>query len=156
MARILLAEDNPINQELIKNMLELLACQIEITANGREVLSAWSSGAYDLVLMDGQMPEMDGYEATRRIREYERAASERGEQEHHTIIIALTGHAMEGDREQCLAVGMDDYVSKPFTLKQLQSALARWLPQQFPAQKSASRPGTISTSSSEAAEPFRA
>ena len=127
-ARILLAEDNPVNRVLVINMLGLLHCQVDTAVNGREALMALSRTAYDLILMDCQMPEMDGYEATRLIREREQAAAKENPPGSHIIIIALTGHAMKGDREQCLAAGMDDYLPKPFTLKAFQSILERWLP----------------------------
>jgi CheY-like chemotaxis protein len=130
VARILLAEDNPMNQELVIAMLTLFNCQVDTAVNGREALEAWSGTSYDLIFMDGQMPEMDGYEATRLIRERERAAAQEKPPGSHTIIIALTGHAMKGDREQCLAAGMDDYLPKPFTLKEFHSILERWLPMQ--------------------------
>jgi two-component system, sensor histidine kinase and response regulator len=123
---VLLAEDNPINQEVVREMLENLGCQVDVVGNGREAVGAISSATYDLVFMDCQMPEMDGYEATRSIRQRETTQIEGRAR---IPIIALTGLAMEGDREQCLAAGMDDYLSKPFRMKELQAILTRWLPQ---------------------------
>jgi len=132
-ARILLVEDNPVNREVACGMLEMLHCQIDMAENGREALDATAEGDYDLVLMDCQMPEMDGLTATKliRAREVERA----GEGDHtknpshrHLPIVALTAHAMQGDREQCLSVGMDDYLTKPFTLIQIEQVLSHWLP----------------------------
>ena len=133
--RILLAEDNPVNQEVALGMLEALGCQADLAANGREVLEALKRKAYDVVLMDCQMPEMDGFEATRRIRDMEtrgvplcplplapRPSPSR------IPIVAVTAHAITGDRERCLAAGMDDYLSKPFMQDQLQALLVRWLP----------------------------
>jgi PAS domain S-box-containing protein len=122
---VLLAEDNPVNQEVAVGMLESLGCRVKVVANGREAVEAWKHQAYDLVLMDCEMPEMDGFEVTRIIR-----ATELHDALPHTPIIALTAHALEGIREQCLAAGMDAYLSKPFTLVQLQTSLARWLAQQ--------------------------
>ncbi len=123
-ARILLVEDNPVNQELAQHMLEHLGCTCAIAHNGREALVAIEREAFDAVLMDCQMPEMDGYEATAAIRlhEHTSAAGKR------LPIVALTAGAVEGERAKCLAAGMDDYLSKPFSLDQLESVLRRWLP----------------------------
>ena len=127
---ILLAEDNPVNQEVASSMLGNMGCTVEIAVNGREALEALSRGRYDIVLMDCQMPEMDGFEATRQYREREARArltdSSVGKNGGRVPIVALTAHAMKGDREQCLAAGMDDYLSKPFTQDQLGEVLERW------------------------------
>ncbi len=123
-ACILLAEDNPVNQEVALNMLEALGCRVELAADGREALEKASRSGFDLILMDCQMPEMDGYEATRLIRESEQAS---GAEQDATPIVALTANAMEGDRDRCLAAGMDDYLSKPFTQDRLCEVLRRWL-----------------------------
>jgi signal transduction histidine kinase/DNA-binding response OmpR family regulator len=122
--RILLAEDNPINQEVVLAMLETLGCRADVAADGQAALDALSLAPYDAVLMDCQMPIMDGYEATARIRRKEQAAPG----SRRTPIIALTANALEGDRERCLAAGMDDYLSKPLRQEALQETLARWLP----------------------------
>lgn len=124
-AHVLLAEDNPINQEVSRRMLQKLGCSFEIVENGEEALKALCQKRFDLVLMDCQMPEMDGYTATGAIRRMQ-ARGDFGTR--HIPIVALTAHAMAGDREQCLAVGMDDYLRKPFTLDQLYQTLIRWLP----------------------------
>ncbi len=124
-SRILLAEDNQVNQEVALGMLKALSCEVDIATNGQEALDAVARASYDLVLMDCQMPEMGGLEATTIIRE--REASMGGKP---TPIIALTAHATASDREQCLAAGMDDYLSKPFTQEQLFSVIERWLPSQ--------------------------
>ena len=112
--KILLAEDNIVNQKVAMKMLERLGYQADIAANGEEVLKALKDRPYDIVLMDVQMPEMDGLEATRRIR------SASGCQPY---IIAMTAHAMKGDREVCLEAGMNDYVSKPVRMEELQAAI---------------------------------
>jgi signal transduction histidine kinase/CheY-like chemotaxis protein len=121
--RILVAEDNPVNQEVALAMLEGLGCEAEVANNGHEAVEAMKRGHYDLVLMDWRMPEMDGFEAVAVIRrlEAERPGGPR------TPVIALTANAMEGDRERCLAAGMDDYLAKPFKQEQLQAILSRWL-----------------------------
>jgi signal transduction histidine kinase/CheY-like chemotaxis protein/HPt (histidine-containing phosphotransfer) domain-containing protein len=123
MPRVLLAEDNLVNQTLAVMVLETLHCEVEVVCNGKEAVNAVFNREYDLVLMDCQMPEMDGYEATRiiRMRELERKGV-RG----RITIIALTANAMDGDRERCLAAGMDDYIAKPFTPPQIQAILNRW------------------------------
>ncbi len=129
--RVLLVEDNRINQAVARKMLQKLGCRIDLAENGVEAVAAYQRAAYDVILMDGQMPEMDGYEATRQIRALE-AATETGADDSHSThvpIIAMTAHAMEGDRERCLNVGMDDYLSKPFTRPQLADVMRRWLAQ---------------------------
>jgi CheY-like chemotaxis protein/HPt (histidine-containing phosphotransfer) domain-containing protein len=121
-ARVLLAEDNPVNQEVALGMLEALGLTVAVADNGRQAVAQVAAAAYDLVLMDCQMPELDGFGATAEIRRGERA---RGG---HLPIVALTANALDGDREICLAAGMDDYLSKPFTREQLVATLRRWLP----------------------------
>jgi CheY-like chemotaxis protein len=125
--RVLLAEDNPVNQEVAASMLESLGCQVTMVANGSAAVAALAQTAFDLVLMDCQMPEMDGFTATRVLRERECQTGSG-----HLPIIALTANAFVQDREQCLAAGMDDYLSKPFTLQQLHTTLGRWLPHGCP------------------------
>ena len=122
--RVLLAEDNPVNQEVAAAMLDDLGFKVDIADDGRAAVAAARRRRYDLVFMDCQMPALDGFEATEAIRELERANPEPG----RVPIVALTANAVEGDREQCLVVGMDDYVSKPFTQAQLALVLERWLP----------------------------
>jgi signal transduction histidine kinase/DNA-binding response OmpR family regulator len=119
--RVLLAEDNEVNQLLAQTHLQALGCEVTLAANGEEALRQWQAGPHDLVLMDCQMPELDGYQATRRMREIEAAQPGRP----RTPIVALTANAMEGDRERCLAAGMDDYLSKPFTREALGTAIER-------------------------------
>ena len=119
--RVLLAEDNLVNQKVGVAMLRKLGVEAEVAGNGLEAIRALQGGAFDLVLMDCQMPDVDGFEASRRIR-----AGEAGESNRRLPIIALTAHVMQGDREACLAAGMDDYLAKPLQLEQLQAALARY------------------------------
>ncbi|MHC1726129.1 MAG: response regulator [Syntrophobacteraceae bacterium] len=125
---ILLAEDNLVNQDVAKSMLAALGLSVDVVSTGRQALDALANKSYGLVLMDCQMPEMDGYEATRQIREMERTASAAGKGGFHLPIIAITAHAMEGDRQSCLNAGMDDYLSKPFNRSQLKEIMQRWLP----------------------------
>jgi PAS domain S-box-containing protein len=120
-ARILLAEDNTVNQKIALRLLEKSGLTADLARNGREAVEAAQKASYDLILMDCQMPEMDGFEATMEIRKLEQATSK------HTPIVALTANAMAGDRERCLDCGMDDYVSKPFDVKALQGLITRWL-----------------------------
>ena len=118
VARVLLAEDNPVNQIVAVKMLERLGCRVDVAADGQEVVTMSERFPYDVIFMDVQMPVFDGLEATRRIRERENGSS-------HVHIIAMTANAMDGDRERCIAAGMDDYVSKPITTQALEAALAR-------------------------------
>jgi PAS domain S-box-containing protein len=136
---ILLVEDNPVNREVACGMLETFNCHIETAENGREAVDAVAATEYALIFMDCQMPEMDGLTATRMIRERESLAQRditdsRHRSSRRVPIVALTAHAMQGDRELCLAAGMDDYLTKPFTLSQLEHLLARWVPRTPTAQ----------------------
>ena len=117
--QILLAEDHPINQEVILNQLSLLGYQADLAINGQEALDSLANKNYDLVFMDCQMPLKDGYATTRELRQREGG-------NRHTIVIALTAHAMPADREKCLAAGMDDYLSKPVEQEELEAILQCW------------------------------
>jgi PAS domain S-box-containing protein len=125
-ARILIAEDNPVNRRVALGQLAKLGCTATAVANGCEVLAALERAAYDIVLTDCQMPEMDGYETTRAIRAWESDLARPRRWQAPLHIIAMTAHAMQGDREKCLAAGMNSYVSKPVQLAELQAVLERW------------------------------
>jgi CheY-like chemotaxis protein len=120
---ILVVEDNPVNLEVALGMLEMLGCSAETAENGHQALETLSQGRFDAILMDCQMPEMDGFEATREIRRREQQAGS----SRPFPIIALTANAMKGDRERCLAAGMDDFLSKPFQKNQLRQVLEHHL-----------------------------
>jgi CheY-like chemotaxis protein len=124
--RILVAEDNLVNQKLVSRLLEKMGYDVRLVFNGQEAVHAIEQGTYAAVLMDCQMPVMDGLVATETIRAREAAQHLR-----HTPIIALTAHVIAGDKERCLAAGMDDYLSKPLNPDKLKPALKYWL-QQFP------------------------
>ncbi|MCW9050558.1 MAG: response regulator [Deltaproteobacteria bacterium] len=122
-ANVLLAEDNMVNQQVAKGVLRKLGCQVDLAMNGSEALSLAEENQYDIIFMDCQMPRMDGYEATGGIRQHEIIkGAER------TPIIALTANALSGDREKCLAAGMDDYISKPFGQDRIAKILETWIP----------------------------
>ena len=122
--RILLAEDNIVNQKVACRTLEKLGYRVDVAADGRAAITAWQTGRYDLILMDCQMPVLDGYEATREIRQLESMGKEASQ---HIPIVALTAHAMKGADRDCAAAGMDDYLTKPINRTQLQNSLDRWL-----------------------------
>ena len=134
--RILLAEDNAINLRITTRLLEKLGLAVDAVTNGREAVDAVTKKNYGLILMDCQMPEMDGFEATAVIRNRERNSG-------HIPICALTANAMPGDRERCLAAGMDDYIAKPVSLEKLQEAIDRWIPR---AASPATSPGVAGRS----------
>jgi CheY-like chemotaxis protein len=129
---ILLAEDNPVNQKLALTQLDRLGYVADAVENGREAVEVvvGSQDRYALILMDVQMPEMDGLAATRAIRAAEVTTGK------HVPIIAMTANAMQGDREACVAAGMDDYISKPVNRDKLRDVLDRWLPLQVSAPES--------------------
>ncbi|MFN3690122.1 MAG: response regulator, partial [Fimbriimonadales bacterium] len=119
--RVLVVEDNPVNQKVVLRQLERWGVHAQVAPNGVEALRLFEEGDFDVILMDCQMPEMDGFEATRRIRERERVQGLP-----RTPIIALTANAMAEDRAACAQAGMDDYLAKPFKPEALQAVLLRW------------------------------
>jgi CheY-like chemotaxis protein len=119
--KVLLVEDSPVNEEVARVMLETLGCSVTSVSNGREAIEAWNRDYYDLILMDCQMPVMDGYEAAQHIREHESSSC-------RLPIIAVTAHAISGEQQRCVSVGMDDYLAKPYSIKNLELLLERWLP----------------------------
>ncbi|MGE0439540.1 MAG: response regulator [Gemmatimonadales bacterium] len=119
--RVLLVDDNPVNQKVAAKMLTKLGCHVDLATNGKEAVEMWQRMPFELILMDCQMPVMDGYEATAAIRTY-------GQREARVPIVALTANAMEGDRDRCLRAGMDDYLAKPIKLEELRTVLTRWAP----------------------------
>jgi CheY-like chemotaxis protein len=121
-ARVLLVEDHPVNQEVAAQMLRTLSCDVETVGDGRAALAALEAGSHDIVLMDCNMPVMDGFQATAELRRREQATGAV-----RVPIIALTANALQGDRQRCLEAGMDDYLSKPFTAVALGEMLERWL-----------------------------
>ncbi len=121
-ARILLAEDNPVNQLVARKMLEKFGMQVVVVDNGNQALKQLEKESFDIVLMDCQMPELDGLAATRILRDYENQMSRS-----RTTVIAMTANVMEGDRERCLSAGMDDYLGKPVKLDELEAVICRWL-----------------------------
>ncbi len=125
-ARLLLAEDNPFNQRVATMMLQRLGCRVDLAADGREALARAAAVPYDLILMDCQMPEMDGYAAAAALRAREGTGP-------RVPIVALTAHALAGDRERCLGAGMDDYLTKPLRPEALREVLVRWLGARAPA-----------------------
>jgi len=120
-AKVLLVEDNPINQKVAVVLLERLGLDVEVANNGKEALLAYSQGKFSIILMDCHMPEMDGFEATVAIRKLEAQLGV------YTPIIAVTALAMAGDRERCIAAGMDDYLSKPIDTQLLKLKISHWL-----------------------------
>ena len=120
--RLLVVDDNPVNQKVAVKMLEKLGYRVDVAGNGNEALAALTRHRYNLVFMDCQMPELDGFETTRMIRSHEQPGT-------RLPIIAMTANAMQGDREHCLSSGMDDFVSKPVKSQDLSKVLTQWLDQ---------------------------
>jgi CheY-like chemotaxis protein len=114
--RILVADDNAINRRVAELMLKHAGFTVDMASDGSEAVEAHTSRPYDVILMDSQMPVMDGFEATRRIRQLDQP---------QPVIIAITANALSGERERCLSLGMDDYVSKPFTAEQLRTVVRK-------------------------------
>ncbi|HBZ72584.1 MAG TPA: hypothetical protein DEP35_23755, partial [Deltaproteobacteria bacterium] len=128
---VLLVEDNVVNQDVAREMLESLGCRVHVASDGLEAVDLAFHGEYDAILMDIQMPGMDGYQATQSIRSQEEREKQRlqGGSVRRTPIIALTANAMQGDKQECLNAGMDDYLTKPFRREELLETLRRWLPE---------------------------
>ncbi len=126
-AKVLVAEDNPVNQEVAIEILKHLGCEVEIAGNGEDAVVMHAQGTYDVIFMDCQMPKMDGYMATRLIRKHEGGGE-------HIPIIAMTAHALKGDRERCIEAGMDDYISKPVTPDTVMDAVLRWFRAEEPGE----------------------
>lgn len=124
---VLVAEDNRINQLYLVELIQYFGCKVDLVENGEEALAAIKRHRYDLVLMDCQMPEMDGLTATAEVRKLEKS----GQQTGRVPIVAITANALQGDLERCLEAGMDDYVSKPIESHRLQEVLAKWLKQRL-------------------------
>ncbi|MFW5698999.1 MAG: response regulator, partial [Planctomycetota bacterium] len=126
--RVLVVEDNAVNQLVTVGMVSRMGLAVDAAATGREAIARLEQHDYDLVLMDCQMPDMDGYAATRHVRDPASAV-----RNHRVPIIALTANALEGDRERCLDAGMDDHIGKPIRLEDLATALTRWIRRRDPA-----------------------
>ena len=124
--RVLLCDDNVINQKVALRLLQQMGYRADLAANGLEALAALDRQPYDLIFMDVMMPEMDGLEATRLIRERQKQPSQFPNYKSSIIIVAMTASAMQGDREKCLAAGMDDYVAKPVRLEDVRAIVERW------------------------------
>ncbi len=144
-ARVLVAEDNPVNRLVAVGLLESLGCQVDVAENGRQAVAMSEGGDYRAIFMDCQMPELDGYQATAEIRR-------RGDSGASVPIIAMTAHTMEGDRERCLAAGMSDYISKPVTADALEAVVSRNVtPSEDAAETTASVVGTSGQAAASAA-----
>jgi CheY-like chemotaxis protein len=137
---ILLCDDNAINQKVAARILQTIGYQPDLAGNGREALDALDKKPYDLIFMDVMMPEMDGLEATRAIRERQKDGVAHPNYQSRIIIVAMTAQAMQGDREKCLAAGMDDYLSKPILPKDVRATVERWGPQATPAAPATTAP----------------
>jgi CheY-like chemotaxis protein len=145
--RILLCDDNAINQKVAARILQQLGYQPGLANNGHEALDALDRQPYDFILMDVMMPEMDGLEATRLIREQQKNGAPNYSS--RIVIVALTAHAMQGDREKCLAAGMDDYLAKPIRPADMRQVIERWNPQNGTTHLARSAPAAASPAAAE-------
>jgi CheY-like chemotaxis protein len=127
-ASVLVAEDNPINQEVAKMMLEVMGCRVDQAESGLQAVDMALKNPYDLILMDCQMPDMDGFSATELIRSHERDGNGTLKGRQRVAIIAMTGNTTDEDRSVCLNRGMDDFLKKPFTIEEMSEILKRWVP----------------------------
>ncbi len=143
---ILLCEDNAINQKVAARILRQLGYTCDLAANGREGLEALDRRHYDLVFMDLMMPEMDGLAATRAIRERQNDAAAHPNYSSRILIVAMTAHALQSDRERCIAAGMDDYLAKPIRPADVRGMIERWAPQIHPATATGRQPCRIQRS----------
>jgi CheY-like chemotaxis protein len=141
-AHVLVVEDNAINRKLAVRLLEKFGCQADVACDGKQAVEMWSGNYYDVILMDCQMPEMDGYEAATEIRRLEEAAPDRAGR--RTPILALTASAMESDMNRCLKAGMDDFLSKPVQVESLRLAISRWAGPELAAMPALQVPKEIS------------
>jgi len=142
-AKVLVAEDNHVNQQVVIETLESFGCTVHLATNGHEAVTMYEKETYDLIFMDCRMPRMDGFEATAAIRRREQAG------EDHIPIIAMTAHAMKGDREQCLDAGMDDYIAKPIDPDSVLNMLRQWakgVPETRKDNLTASQPNSLTAS----------
>jgi len=153
--RILLCDDNVINQKVALRLLQQMGYRADVAADGREALAALDRQPYDLIFMDLMMPEMDGLEATRAIRERQKQPGQFPNYKTPMIIVAMTASAMQGDREQCLEAGMDDYLSKPVRLENVRAIVERWgeVARQVQPQATSTTAVTATTSTQAPAEP---
>ncbi len=122
--KVLLVEDYFINQEVTIDMLEMLGCQVDVAEDGLQAVKMAEENSYDLIIMDLQLPGIDGMEATKRIRTNERPEAK-------SVIIALTANALEGDKENCMKIGMNDYISKPMEITTLEEKIRKFFPQKM-------------------------
>lgn len=120
--KALVVDDYAINQELTCEMMEMMGCNVDVAEDGMVALEKYNENPYDVIMMDVQMPELDGYEVTKKIREIEAKSGKK-----RTAIIAITANAMQGDAEKCLSAGMDDYISKPLRGEHLEKVLTKYL-----------------------------
>lgn len=144
--RVLLAEDNIINQHVAFRILDKLGYKVDTVLDGEEVLAALEKQHYDIILMDCQMPQIDGYEATRQIRKLEKKTKK------HVIIIAMTAHALKGDKGKCIEAGMDDYIAKPLDIKLMDSMMKRWVQKIIEKQSSQAKPNNQPNNVNETSE----
>jgi CheY-like chemotaxis protein len=122
-SRVLVAEDNPVHRSLVRSLLEQMGCDVQAVNDGHQAIEQFAGSSFDLIFMDWQMPKLDGVAATREIRKMEKSSSKTADR---VPIIALTAHALPGDRNRCLDAGMDDYVCKPVSRRNLDLVLAKW------------------------------